>query len=105
MPKGVPKAKAPAPVARKRREPLEDDTLFAFLIDYEERKKDWPTLRECADHFGTTLRAIENAVSLFQDDDRGVDLIVGYRVGNGYTEITNRADYKVEAWDDGESAT
>lgn len=83
------------------REPLEDDTLFAFLIDYQERHKDWPTLRACADKFGTTLTAIENAVTCFnQTEKRGVDMIVAYRVGSGVAEIENRRDYKVEAWSD-----
>lgn len=104
MPKGVPKA--PAPVQRKRREPLDDDTLFAFVTNYQERNKDWPTLRVCADHFSTTLTAIENAVSMFEiNEGRGVDLIVGYRAGSGIAEIKERGAYKVEAWDDGDEET
>jgi hypothetical protein len=91
------------PRRSRQRQPLEDDTLFAFVIDYIERNQGrFPTLRVCADHFGTTLVAIENAVSCFdQTDKRGVDLIVAYRAGSGVAEITNRADYEVEAWSDG----
>lgn len=91
------------PRRSRQRQPLEDDTLFAFVIDYIERNQgDYPTLQRCADHFGTTITAIENAVNCFeQTDTRGVDLIVAFRMGSGVAEITNKRDYQVEAWNDG----
>lgn len=91
------------PRRARTRQPLEDDTLFAFVIDYMERNKGrFPSLRTCADHFGTTLTAVENAVTCFeQTETRGVDLIVAYRCGSGVAEIQNKGDYEVEAWSDG----
>lgn len=67
--------------------PFNDDTLFAFVIDANERNKDWPTVGDVARYFSVTQSQVTEAISLFDTDEgRGVDVI--------------RGD-KVEAWDDG----
>lgn len=94
----------PGAQVRKRTEPLDDESLFAFVIDYQEKSQDWPTVRTIAEHFRVTQARVEEAVSAFDGDDgRGVDLIVAYRtMGSGVAEIKGSGNYKVEAWDDGD---
>lgn len=68
--------------------PLDDNTLFAFVVDANERTHDWPTVQHVAQHFGVTPARVADAIRDFDTDEgRGVDLIAGD---------------KVEAWDDGD---
>ena len=68
--------------------PFDNDTLFAFVIDANERHKEWPTVRDVATHFGVTQSRVTEEIAAFDTDEgRGVDLISGDRV---------------EAWDDGD---
>jgi hypothetical protein len=94
---------SPEAQLRKGTEPLDDDSLFAFVVDYQERSQDWPTLRVVAEHFSVTQGFAEEAIEAFDSSGRrGLDLIVAYRLGSGVAEIKGRGNYKVEAWDDGD---
>lgn len=55
----------------------------------------WLTFREAGRKLRINLDDVESLV----DGLDGLDMIVGFRVGNGVTDIKNRGDYLIEVYE------
>lgn len=85
---------------------LNPEALFNFASDFAKRSElagkgsEYPTFRQCADEFGVSLQAIEDAIEDFSGIEHAgyMDAVVAIQVGNGIAKIERKADYLVEAY-------
>lgn len=82
-------------------EKLTPDSLFVFASTYaattaqSSRMFEFPTIKEAADHFGTSMKAIEETCE--DHCEKGyLGLIVGFKNQSGYGAF-NKRDRMVEA--------